>query len=60
MPKGHPGDAALAELTHALDDTFGIDHATIQVEMEDLELSCKLGEGPKVRGSEGAKVQGTP
>ena len=33
MPAGHPGDAALATLTHDLEHDFGIGHATIQVEV---------------------------
>jgi cobalt-zinc-cadmium efflux system protein len=32
MPAGHPGDAALADIAHALFHRFGIDHATLQVE----------------------------
>lgn len=32
MPGGHPGDAALTALAHALEHQFGIDHATIQIE----------------------------
>ena len=32
MPGGHPGDVALAALTHDLEHDFGIGHATIQVE----------------------------
>ena len=32
MPGGHPGDAAMAMLAHDLQQTFGIGHATIQVE----------------------------
>jgi cobalt-zinc-cadmium efflux system protein len=32
MPDGHPGDAALAALAHDLENRFGIDHATIQIE----------------------------
>jgi cobalt-zinc-cadmium efflux system protein len=33
MPEGHPGDTALAALTHDLEHDFGIGHATIQVEI---------------------------
>lgn len=32
MPAGHPGDAALANIAHALHHRFGISHATVQVE----------------------------
>jgi cobalt-zinc-cadmium efflux system protein len=33
MPGGHPGDAALHEITHELDHRFGIRHSTIQIEI---------------------------
>lgn len=33
MPGGHPGDAFLHEVTHALEHRFGIHHPTIQMEM---------------------------
>jgi cobalt-zinc-cadmium efflux system protein len=42
MPGGHPGDAALATLARELEDTFGIDHATIQIEIGDTEEACAL------------------
>ena len=32
MPAGHPGDAFLGELQHALAHDFGIGHATVQIE----------------------------
>ncbi|MCP5379337.1 MAG: cation transporter [Novosphingobium sp.] len=32
MPGGHPGDGFLHELAHQLEATFGIHHATLQVE----------------------------
>jgi cobalt-zinc-cadmium efflux system protein len=32
-PAGHPGDAALHDIAHELEHRFGIDHATIQVEI---------------------------
>ena len=41
MPNGHPGDAALVELTDRLRDSFNIDHATIQVEIGQ-EPICRL------------------
>ncbi len=34
MPAGHPGDAFLAEVCHALEHRFGIGHATIQIERD--------------------------
>ncbi len=33
MPAGHPGDAFLTNLQHRLDHDFGIDHATVQIEV---------------------------
>jgi len=42
MPGGHPGDAALAALAHELDEGFGIDHATIQIEVGDTDEICAL------------------
>jgi cobalt-zinc-cadmium efflux system protein len=42
MPGGHPGDAALAALAHDLEAEFGIDHATIQIEIGDTEEACAL------------------
>ena len=40
MPGGHPGDAFLCDLAHELDHRFGIDHATVQVELD--ERKCGL------------------
>jgi cobalt-zinc-cadmium efflux system protein len=34
MPGGHPGDDALAQLAHELHEHFGIDHVTVQVEVD--------------------------
>ncbi|HEX5320354.1 MAG TPA: cation diffusion facilitator family transporter [Stellaceae bacterium] len=42
MPGGHPGDAALAALAHELHEGFGIDHATIQIEVGDTDEICAL------------------
>jgi cobalt-zinc-cadmium efflux system protein len=42
MPAGHPGDEMLTLLAHELQDRFGIDHATIQVETGDPDHPCKL------------------
>jgi cobalt-zinc-cadmium efflux system protein len=39
IPAGHPGDAALARLSHDLDHKFGIGHATIQVETGEVDCS---------------------
>ncbi len=41
MPGGHPGDGALAEIAHDLQDRFAIGHVTIQVET-DPEHACVL------------------
>jgi cobalt-zinc-cadmium efflux system protein len=41
MPGGHPGDAALADLAHALEADFGIHHATLQIELGDSD-ACAL------------------
>jgi cobalt-zinc-cadmium efflux system protein len=42
MPKGHPGDAFLNELCRTLDTRFGIQHATVQIEMGDTGEACEL------------------
>lgn len=42
MPGGHPGDAFYHELGEALRHRFGINHATIQVEMRDSGQPCHL------------------
>ncbi len=40
MPGGHPGDAFLAQVTHALEHRFGIGHATLQIELD--AAACTL------------------
>jgi len=42
MPGGHPGDAALGILARELEERFGIQHATIQIEIGDSEEVCAL------------------
>jgi cobalt-zinc-cadmium efflux system protein len=42
MPAGHPGDAWLAELAHAMEHDFKIGHTTIQIELESGE-TCAAG-----------------
>ena len=42
MPGGHPGDAALVRLGHELEERFGIQHATIQIELGDSAEVCAL------------------
>ncbi len=39
MPAGHPGDAFLHDLAHALADRFRINHPTVQIEV-DAHLAC--------------------
>jgi cobalt-zinc-cadmium efflux system protein len=42
MPHGHPGDAVLNEMAQQLHHRFGIQHATIQIELADSEEACAL------------------
>jgi cobalt-zinc-cadmium efflux system protein len=42
MPGGHPGDAALNGMTEQLHHRFGIQHATIQIELADTDEACAL------------------
>jgi cobalt-zinc-cadmium efflux system protein len=42
MPHGHPGDAVLNEMAQQLHHHFGIQHATIQIELADSEEACAL------------------
>jgi cobalt-zinc-cadmium efflux system protein len=42
MPDGHPGDAWLDDLSHALTDEYGIRHATFQVETGVQGHACTL------------------
>ena len=46
MPGGHPGDAMLHRLCHALEDRFHICHATIQTETG--EVACHLAAPERV------------
>jgi cobalt-zinc-cadmium efflux system protein len=41
-PGGHPGDAFLARAVHELEHRFGIAHATLQVELGDADVECRL------------------
>jgi len=43
MPEGHPGDAFIHELTHELEELFHISHATLQIEMGDVDDACHSG-----------------
>ena len=46
MPRGHPGDAFLADTQAMLHDRFGIAHATLQIE---TDPACALASGHAVR-----------
>lgn len=41
-PNGHPGDAFLAQVYQELHHHFGIEHATIQIELGDSDCACAL------------------
>jgi cobalt-zinc-cadmium efflux system protein len=42
MPSGHPGDAVLTGVAQQLHHRFGIQHATIQIELADTDEACAL------------------
>jgi cobalt-zinc-cadmium efflux system protein len=42
MPNGHPGDTVLNEMAQQLHHRFGIQHATIQIELADSDEACAL------------------
>ena len=42
MPGGHPGDAVLTGVAQELHHRFGIQHATIQIELADTDEVCAL------------------
>ena len=42
MPAGHPGDVFLNEVTDGLDKRFHIHHATLQIEIGNSAVSCRL------------------
>jgi len=42
VPDGHPGDRFLAETARALEQRFGIGHATLQIEHGDPDHPCGL------------------
>ncbi len=48
MPQGHPGDTFLSQVCHELHDRFGIEHATLQIEIDDSNQSCALAPEHKV------------
>ncbi len=41
MPTGHPGDRFLAHIAQELHHHFGIEHSTIQIEINDCDSVCK-------------------
>jgi cobalt-zinc-cadmium efflux system protein len=42
MPNGHPGDLFLNDVSEELDKKFHIHHATLQVEIGNSDVSCRL------------------
>lgn len=44
MPFGHPGDDFLFQISRDLHDHFGIEHATVQIEIGDPSSSCSLAQ----------------
>ena len=42
MPHGHPGDDALAQFAHDLEERFHINHTTVQIELGDSAEQCAL------------------
>ncbi len=42
MPDGHPGDTVLNQMAQQLHHRFGIQHATIQIELADSDEACAL------------------
>ena len=42
MPAGHPGDTVLNDMAQQLHRRFGIQHATIQIELADSDEACAL------------------
>lgn len=42
MPDGHPGDKAIREIAHEMQEYFRIGHSTIQIEVADESAECPL------------------
>ncbi len=42
MPDGHPGDECLTQICRELHDHFGIEHATLQIELGNSIQACPL------------------
>lgn len=42
MPGGHPGDRFIADAIDGLHDRFDIEHATLQIEVGDSGIPCRL------------------
>lgn len=45
MPGGHPGDAALEDISRALGEKFSVRHSTLQVELAVTGHRCSLQDG---------------
>lgn len=48
MPEGHPGDRFLADVCEELHYYFGIEHSTIQIEINDSDSFCRYEPEHKV------------
>jgi cobalt-zinc-cadmium efflux system protein len=48
MPEGHPGDRFLSATSHQLQETFGIHHTTLQIELGDGHQPCHLASDHQV------------
>lgn len=48
LPEGHPGDKFLRNLGDELEHDFGIQHATIQIEVGDISGVCPLAPADRV------------
>ncbi|MEH1912932.1 cation diffusion facilitator family transporter [Nostoc sp.] len=44
MPTGHPGDAFLVQVNRELQEHFGIEHTTLQIETGDPSYPCPLAQ----------------
>lgn len=42
IPAGHPGDEFLEQIAQELQDIFGIQHTTVQIEIGDSDSACQL------------------
>lgn len=51
MPNGHPGDDFMDDITHALEESYDVHHATLQIELGTTNHSCPLAAENKHRHS---------